>query len=131
MGILCGAYLRVHGTTVPDGTVVKQVKCRCLLTYAVILIHPEQKTTRVGCPTGKRCLRTGPDGSRCAGAIIEHGNARILKIGFSGSVGLSDPSGNGVRSTRTERPEPKIGKSTILVVLLPTPEPDDRSGPAP
>lgn len=51
------------------------MKCRCLLTYAVILIHPEQKTTSVGCPTGKRCLRTGPDGSRCAGAIIEHGNA--------------------------------------------------------
>lgn len=32
--------------------------------------------------------------------------ARILKIGFSGSAGLSSPSGNGVRSTRTERPEP-------------------------
>lgn len=32
--------------------------------------------------------------------------ARILKIGFSGSAGLSSPSGNGVRSTRTGRPEP-------------------------
>lgn len=31
--------------------------------------------------------------------------ARILKIGFSGSAGLSSPSGNGVRSTRTGRPE--------------------------
>lgn len=31
--------------------------------------------------------------------------ARILKIGFSGSAGLSSPSGNGATNTRTGRPE--------------------------
>jgi len=45
------------------------------LTYAVILTHPEQKTTSVGCPSGKGVGALDPDGSRCAGAIIEHGNA--------------------------------------------------------
>ena len=76
-----------------------------------------KRTTWYGCcPSGKGVGALDPDGSRCAGAIYVHENARTKKLcntvcayienWLFGFCWASSPSGNGATNTRTGRPEP-------------------------